>query len=96
MPRAFQNEYYAVDVDHDACIIEMVRSEELFRDMPAVLRTLEKFMEAVEEAGATQYGLLVNSARAPYPKGESYKKAFALLADFLNARFARIAVVLFE
>lgn len=96
MPRAFQNEYYAVDVDHDACIIEMVRSEELFRDMPAVLRTLEKFMEAVEEAGATQYGLLVNSSRAPYPKGESYKKAFALLADFLNARFARIAVVLFE
>jgi hypothetical protein len=94
MQRTFENEYYVVDVDHDARIIEMVRSQEPFRDMPAVLRTLEKFMESIQEAGATRYSLLVDSRSAPYARGGRYKKAFSMLADFLNARFSRIAVVL--
>jgi hypothetical protein len=93
MQRIFENEYYVADVDHENLRIEMIRSSEPFADVSAVLRTLDHFMAAVKAAGADKYGLLLDSTLAPHARGSGYQKAFARLADFLNERFERIAVV---
>jgi hypothetical protein len=94
MRRIFENEYYTVDVDDLHRRIEMVRTAVPFADTPAVVRTLDHFMVAIEQAGARDFGLLLDSTLAPKAQGRGYQKAFSLLADFLNERFARIAVVL--
>lgn len=94
MPTPLRNAHFEMAVDRERRLVKLIRSEEPFHSLNEMIRVLDEIFAAVEGVDCSQYGLVVDNRKGPTRNDPAFQKNFRSFRVRLDARFARVGVLL--